>query len=166
MHSILFTELHAFQVECEFTENEGLTVLKSNGWTADGWTFPETEEDRCGEPNCFNHTLEYPASSEQLEVQAICSLNLNWNWLIKALIEQSASCKQRVKHVCSSNALTNLSSWTGRNGIVHSYWSGDKNATEKGIGSIVVARKDIILLNIISIWSSDERLPMQYWRQL
>ena len=69
MYFILCTGLHAFSVECEFTENEGLTVLKSKGWTADGWTFPETEEERCSEPNCFNHTFEYPASSEQLEVQ-------------------------------------------------------------------------------------------------
>ena len=29
------------------------------------------------------------------------------------------------------NALTNLSSWTGRNGEKNSYWSGNKDSTEK-----------------------------------
>ena len=44
------------------------------------------------------------------------------------------TCKQKVKHVCSINALTNLSSWTGRNGEINSYWSGDKDSTEKENG--------------------------------
>ena len=50
----------------------------------------------------------------------------------QALIDQSVTCKQKVKHVCSTNALTNLSSWTGRNGVKHSYWSGNRNATDTG----------------------------------
>ena len=56
---------------------------------------------------------------------------------LKALIAQSVACKQKIKHVCSSNGLTNLSSWTGRNGVKHTYWSGDRNASDKGIGIIV-----------------------------
>ena len=52
---------------------------------------------------------------------------------IQALIDQSVVCKQKVKHVCSSNALSNLSSWTDRNGVTNSYWSGDRNATDKGM---------------------------------
>ena len=52
----------------------------------------------------------------------------------KALIGQSVACKQKIKHICSSNGLTNLSSWTGRNGVKHTYWSGEKNATDKGTG--------------------------------
>ena len=53
-------------------------------------------------------------------------------FVFKALIDQSTACKQKVKHVCSTNALTNLSSWTGRNGAKNSYWSGDRNSTDKG----------------------------------
>ena len=53
--------------------------------------------------------------------------------IFQALIGQSVACKQKVKHVCSSNALTNLSSWTGRNGVTNTYWSGNRNSTDKGM---------------------------------
>ena len=111
-------ELHAFNVECEFTESEGRTVLKSEDWKEEGYIFPKSQEERCSEANCFNHSFQYSASNDQ----------------IKALIDQSVACKQKIKHVCSTNGLTNLSSWTGRNGVNHTYWSGDKNATDKGTG--------------------------------
>ena len=109
-------ELHAFNVECEFTESEGRTVLKSEDWKEEGFIFPKSQEERCSEPNCFTHSFNYSASNDQ----------------IKALIDQSVTCKQKVKHVCSTNGLTNLSSWTGRNGVKHTYWSGDRNSTDTG----------------------------------
>ena len=108
--------MHAFQVECTFTESEGETVLKWEDWNDEGFIFPKSEQVRCKDPNCFTHTYQYSASNDQLD----------------ALIKQSVTCKQKVKHVCSSNGLTNLSSWTGRNGVNNSYWSGDRNATDKG----------------------------------
>ena len=111
-------ELHAFDVECEFTESDGRTVLKSEDWKEEGFIFPKSQEERCSEPNCFTHSFKYPASNDQ----------------IKALIDQSVTCKQKVKHVCSTNGLTNLSSWTGRNGVKHTYWSENRNATDKGSG--------------------------------
>ena len=92
-------------MDCVFTDFEGTTVLKSDNWREEGFIFPKTEEDRCTDPNCFSHTFRYAASNEQL----------------KALIEQSLTCKQKVKHVCSTNGLTNLASWTGRNEVLHSY---------------------------------------------
>ena len=108
--------LHAFEVECIFTESEGRTVLKSEDWTEKGFIFPKNEEERCTDPNCFSHSFSYSASNDQLE----------------ALIGQSVTCKQKIKHICSTNGLTNLSSWAGRNGVKHTYWSGDRNSTDKG----------------------------------
>ena len=110
--------MNAFAVECVFTESEGKTVLKPVDWSKDGHIFPKNEETRCTDPNCFSHTFKYEASNDQLE----------------ALISQSVTCKQKVKHICSTNWLTNFSSWTGRNNLMHTYWSGNRNATEKGIG--------------------------------
>merc|ERR1719284_798493 len=40
-------ELHAFQVECEFTDTEGRTVLKPEDWTKMGYIFPKNERERC-----------------------------------------------------------------------------------------------------------------------
>ena len=48
-------ELHAFEVECEFNESQGLTILRPMEWNENGFTFPETEDKRCSEPNCFTH---------------------------------------------------------------------------------------------------------------
>ena len=134
---IPFSELHAFAVECEFTETEGRTVIRSVDWNENGFTFPNTEKERCTDPNCFSHIFEYPASNEQIKVRVKpYESNVNNAWLIlKALIGQSSACKQKIKHVCSINSLTNLSSWTGRNGVKHTYWSGDRNPTDKGIRS-------------------------------
>ena len=109
--------MHAFEVECLFTESDGRTVLKFEDWNEKGFIFPKTEENRCTDPNCFTHTFKYLASDDQIE----------------AIIGQSVTCKQKVKHICSTNGLTNLSSWTGRNGVKHTYWSGNRNSTEQGI---------------------------------
>ena len=62
-------ELHAFDVECEFNENQGLTVLKPEQWTEKGFIFPSTEDQRCSEPKCFTHNFEYSASDQQIEVK-------------------------------------------------------------------------------------------------
>ena len=77
--------------------------------------------------------------------------------IFKALIGQSVACKQKVKHVCSINSLTNLSSWTGRNGVKHTYWSGDRNPTDKGIGSSLNELKAYIL------WQYDSHITWVIW---
>ena len=66
------------------------------------------------------------------------SLQINFN---KALIDQSVTCKQKLRHICSTNALTNLSSWTGWNGEMNTYWSGDKNSSETGNESFTITLK-------------------------
>ena len=62
--------MHAFDVECEFNENQGFTVLKPEQWTKGGFTFPPTEDQRCSEPNCFTQNFEYSASDLQIEVKS------------------------------------------------------------------------------------------------
>ena len=62
-------EYHAFNVECEFNENQGITVLKPSQWTEEGFTFPPTEDQRCSEANCYSHSFEYKASNDQIEVR-------------------------------------------------------------------------------------------------
>ena len=64
-------DLHAFDVECEFNENQGFTVMKPKEWTEEGFTFPPTEDQRCSEPNCFTHSFEYSASNQQIEVKSL-----------------------------------------------------------------------------------------------
>ena len=61
--------LHAFEVECEFDENGGSTVMKPKQWNEDGFIFPPTEDKRCSEANCFAHSFEYFASDEQIQVR-------------------------------------------------------------------------------------------------
>ena len=68
---ILFPDLHAFEVECEFTETEGRTVIRSVDWNKNGFIFPKTEEERCTDPSCFSHIFRYLASNEQIEVWLI-----------------------------------------------------------------------------------------------
>ena len=69
-------ELHAFEVECQFNETQGLTVLKPNEWNENGFTFPPTEDQRCSEANCFTHSFEYSASYQQIQVKIVFYLNL------------------------------------------------------------------------------------------
>ena len=64
-------ELHAFEVECQFTAEEGRTLLKPEDWRQEGFTFPKTEEERCTDPNCFSHDFKYPASPDQLKVREL-----------------------------------------------------------------------------------------------
>ena len=61
-------EYLAFDVECVFNQNQGITILKPSQWTEEGFTFPPTEDKRCSEANCFTHDLEYPASNDQIKV--------------------------------------------------------------------------------------------------
>ena len=61
-------EYHAFEVECEFSKNQGVTILKLDQWTPEGYTFPPTEDQRCSEANCFTHNFEYSASNDQIKV--------------------------------------------------------------------------------------------------
>ena len=60
--------LHAFEVECEFNENGGATVMKPKQWTEDGFSFPPSEDKRCSEANCYTHSFEYSASDDQIQV--------------------------------------------------------------------------------------------------
>ena len=61
-------ELHAFEVECDFSENKGSTVLKYDEWTDRGYVFPPNENQRCNTANCFLHNFNYSATNAQLEV--------------------------------------------------------------------------------------------------
>ena len=72
--------------------------------------------------------IQLPSIKLRFNIFLMISLTI---FLKKALFDQSVTCKQNVKHVCFTNALTNLSSWTGRNGENNSYWSGDKDPSEK-----------------------------------
>ena len=63
-------ELHAFTVECEFTEDKGITYLQPNDWRETGYIFPETENQRCNEANCFSHNFKYGASDDQIHVSS------------------------------------------------------------------------------------------------
>ena len=65
---IPFPELHAFDVECEFTETEGRTVIRPVDWNENGFIFPNTEEERCTDPNCFSHNFNYLPSNDQIKV--------------------------------------------------------------------------------------------------
>ena len=58
----------SFEVECEFTEEDGFTVLKPEDWSEDGFNYPKTEDERCTDPNCFSHSFRYDISSDQLDV--------------------------------------------------------------------------------------------------
>ena len=62
-------DYHAFDVECEFNENQGITVLKPDQWIKEGHTFPPTDGQRCSEANCFTHNFEYSASNDQIKVR-------------------------------------------------------------------------------------------------
>ena len=70
---IPFFELHAFEVECEFTEFGGRTVIKSVDWNENGFIFPKSEEERCTDPDCFSHIFKYPVSKDQFQVCFIFS---------------------------------------------------------------------------------------------
>ena len=65
---ILLFDLHAFSVDCVFTEFEGITLLKPENWSEEGFTFPATPEERCTDPNCFSHIVKYSATNNQVEV--------------------------------------------------------------------------------------------------
>ena len=71
-------ELHAFEVECEFNESQGLTILRPMEWNQNGFTFPETEDQRCSEANCFTHSFEYSASNQQIEVKTTQKVEINY----------------------------------------------------------------------------------------
>ena len=61
-------KFHAFIVECLFTETEGITILKPLDWTKGGYKYPKQDEQRCLEPHCFNHLINYGIDMKQLEV--------------------------------------------------------------------------------------------------
>ena len=73
-------EHHSFEVQCEFTSDEGLTVLKPTTWRKDGFTYPPTEEKRCFESECFEHSFEYKPSLQQIEVQMLINLYSRTNF--------------------------------------------------------------------------------------
>ena len=61
-------DIQAFEVECEFSDGQGVTVMKPKDWKEDGYTFPPEEDYRCEHSNCFMHNLEYDMSLDQIEV--------------------------------------------------------------------------------------------------
>lgn len=124
-------EYHAFDVECEFNEIQGITVLKPNQWLQDGYTFPPTEDQRCSEANCFTHNFEYSASNDQIKVRFENYISI-LKKSFQALTESSTNCTQSIKHTCTVNSLTTFSSWIDRNGVRNNYWSGARNASETG----------------------------------
>ena len=62
-------EYHAFDVDCQFNEDGGVTVLKPDQLNQEGYTFPPTEDQRCSGANCFTHSFEYSASNDQIKVR-------------------------------------------------------------------------------------------------
>ena len=65
-------ELHSFEVRCEFTNSQGLTILRTKN-SNDQNTFPNASANRCTDPNCFSKSIEYYGSNEQIEVGMVCS---------------------------------------------------------------------------------------------
>lgn len=53
-----YIELHAFEVECEFNESGGKTIMKPIQWNEEGFVFPSADDKRCSEANCFTHDFE------------------------------------------------------------------------------------------------------------
>ena len=111
-------EFHAFEVECNFNERGGATIMKPKQWNEEGFIFPLAENRRCSEANCFTHNFEYSASDDQIQVR---SLRFNMTYLykcfilydiihimytIKAITNLSTTCSQKIKHVCTVNSLT------------------------------------------------------------
>lgn len=62
-------EHHAFDVECRFNDDAGITVLKPIQWMQEGYIFPPTEDQRCSGANCFTQDFEYSASTDQIKVR-------------------------------------------------------------------------------------------------
>lgn len=62
------TEFHSFEVNCEFTHDQGLTVLKPLYWQKHGYVYPKNEDERCYESECFQHSFSYKPSYEQIKV--------------------------------------------------------------------------------------------------
>ena len=99
------------KVECRFDFGGGLTVIYPTDHPEGGFTFPENENQRCLEANCFKKQIEYGPSKDQ----------------IRSLIALSSNCTQKVTHNCNFNGLSDLSSWIGLNGTINSYWHGNRN---------------------------------------
>ena len=62
-------QLHSFYVECEFTEDTGITVIRQNDWKSAGYKYPENDSQRCLNADCFTKTIEYGVSLDQIEVR-------------------------------------------------------------------------------------------------
>ena len=97
---------------------KGKTIIRPSDWTADGFTFPANESERCVAPYCHSKSVEYNASKDQ----------------ISALTDLSVECHQEINHECNLNALTGYSSWTDRNGHVNHYWHGNASAESSDTG--------------------------------
>ena len=61
-------ELHSFYVECEFTDDLGITLLRPRDWKSDGFTYPANDSDRCHTPDCFTKSIDYGITVEQIQV--------------------------------------------------------------------------------------------------
>ena len=62
-------EIHSFYVECEFTEDIGITVIRQNDWKSDGYHYPQNDSQRCQNADCFTKSIEYGISLDQIEVR-------------------------------------------------------------------------------------------------
>ena len=51
---------------------------------------------------------------------------------MKALLDISLNCYQKITHNCTANALTSYSWWVDRNGNKVTYWNGSKSTSSKG----------------------------------
>ena len=49
--------------------NRALTVIYPLDWPEVGKIYPESEEKRCIEPECYTETIKYGASKDQIEVR-------------------------------------------------------------------------------------------------
>ena len=125
------TDLHSFDVICEFTEHAGFTIIKPENWPKNGYTFPEKSESRCIDPNCYHKKIEYGVGKDQIKVHYQSIQDIRLSFCFKALIGLSTICEQKIIHKCSFNILTGYSSWTGIDGDINNYWHGDEHSTRE-----------------------------------
>ena len=104
-----------FEVYCEFTTIGATTVLFYTQTQAN-WTSTPNADDGCEDRGCFIDEITYNATKYQIE----------------ALLYLSVGCEQEIKHVCSTNPLTNYAFWNDRHGREIAYWNGDNDVNATG----------------------------------
>ena len=104
-----------FEVECQFTDYDSITVI-NHRQSQSGQTAPPGAEGGCEPRGCFADKITYGLDKSQLE----------------ALIRISSDCEQEITHHCFTNALSTYAFWLDRHGREVTYWNGDKQINETG----------------------------------